>query len=274
MPWLKVDDGFHSHPKVMRAGTAAAGLWVRCGSYVAQHLTDGFVPKEIARAYGTPALARALVDAGLWVVADGGWIMHDYSTRNPSRAKVEEERAEATERQRKARDAAKSKRTTQTSVTDMSQRDDPPPVTDMSQRTPGAVTVPPYPARTQPVPTPTSGGAELAPLDPRPDAGTVVAAYVDAVRATAGPLDNRAKGRIAKDAAALLADGAPVSLLIDAAQRLAANGYADLGAEARRLHGERSVTPIRRPSASEAAANAALEAGARVAARHAAQEGA
>ncbi|HXH77146.1 HNH endonuclease [Nocardioides sp.] len=116
--------------------------------------------------------------------------------------------------------------------------------------------------------------AALVPLDRPPDAGTIVAAYVDAVRATAGPLDNRAKGRIAKDAATLLADGAPPALLIAAAQRLAANGFADLGAEARRIHGERTVTPIRRPSASEAAATAALEAGARVAARHAAQEGA
>jgi len=79
------------------------------------------------------------------------------------------------------------------------------------------------------------------PADARPpDASTVVAAYVEAVRQAGGILDNRAKGRIAKDAASLLKDGAPPDVLIEAAQRLGANGFADLGNEARRLHAERN----------------------------------
>lgn len=108
---------------------------------------------------------------------------------------------------------------------------------------------------------------------PTPDVGPaqIVAAYVDAVTGLGGVLDQRAKGRIAKDAVGLLNDGAPPGLLVAAAQRLAANGYADLGAEARRAQAAR---PGARPSASDAAAQAAIEAGQRVAARHAAQEGA
>jgi hypothetical protein len=78
---------------------------------------------------------------------------------------------------------------------------------------------------------------------PPPDtAATVVAAYADAVKAAGGLQDPRAKGRIGKDAGALIASGAPVHLLVDAAQRLATNGYADLGTEARRLWSERNAT--------------------------------
>lgn len=93
MSWLKVDDGFHSHPKVMRAGTAAAGLWVRCGSYVAQHLTDGFVPREVARAYGSRAQITALVEAGLWTEVEGGWCFHDWDEHNPTAIEVRADRA-------------------------------------------------------------------------------------------------------------------------------------------------------------------------------------
>lgn len=32
MPWFVVDDSAHSHPKFIKAGNAAVGLWMRCGS--------------------------------------------------------------------------------------------------------------------------------------------------------------------------------------------------------------------------------------------------
>ena len=67
MPWFKIDDSSHSHPKFVRAGNAALGLWVRCGAYSAQHLTEGHVPAEIVRVYGSPAQAAKLVK-----VANGG----------------------------------------------------------------------------------------------------------------------------------------------------------------------------------------------------------
>lgn len=110
MTWFKVDDSFHSHPKALKAGGMALGLWVRCGSYCAQHLTDGFIPREIVLLYGTKTLAAKLVDAKLWHAVDGGWLMHDYGDYNPTAEKVTAERRSATERQRQAREAAKSRR--------------------------------------------------------------------------------------------------------------------------------------------------------------------
>jgi hypothetical protein len=107
MPWFKVDDGFHSHPKTLRAGTAAAGLYVRCGSYSAQHLTDGFVPAEVAAQYGSPEWARRLVVVDYWRVVAGGYQMPDYLDYNPSKAQVLRERAQKAERQKRWREAQK-----------------------------------------------------------------------------------------------------------------------------------------------------------------------
>lgn len=98
MAWFRMDDGFHNHPKTIAAGTAAAGLFARCGSYAAQHLTDGFVPAAIARQYGTATMIKRLIEVGYWTADRDGYLMHDYLDYNPSRSKVEEDRARTAER--------------------------------------------------------------------------------------------------------------------------------------------------------------------------------
>lgn len=116
MPWFKIDDSSYSHPKFVRAGNAALGLWMRCGAYSAQHLLEGQVPGAIAKAFGTPAQARKLVEAGLWHAAghgcprcpqpaDGDFLIHDFfeGGRNSTRAQVESSRKAAADRQAKAR---------------------------------------------------------------------------------------------------------------------------------------------------------------------------
>jgi hypothetical protein len=126
MPWFKVDDGFHSHAKAITAGTAALGLWVRCGSWSAHHLTDGFVPTNVAKEFGTAAQVKSLVASGLWRGVEGGYTFNDFTDYNPTSEHVRTEREAAKERQRKAREAAKAKRDAQRSsgeVTDLSRRD-------------------------------------------------------------------------------------------------------------------------------------------------------
>lgn len=105
MPWFRLDDSFHSHPKVIAAGNEAIGLYVRCGTHAAQHLTDGFVARETVALYGGGDLASKLVSARLWHRARGGWTIHDYLKYNPSREQVERERKAAAERQRRYRSA-------------------------------------------------------------------------------------------------------------------------------------------------------------------------
>lgn len=121
MPWFRIDDKAHSHPKILRAGNAALGLWLRCGSYAAQHLTDGIVPGIIAELYGTKPQAAKLVKAGLWHEhghdcpdcpnpAPGDYAFHDFleDGRNTSRARHEAERKKARDRQAKHREGSGS----------------------------------------------------------------------------------------------------------------------------------------------------------------------
>lgn len=119
MPWFRIDDKAHSHPKLIKAGNAALGLWLRCGSYAAQHLTDGIVPGVVAELYGTKPQAAKLVKAGLWHEhghccpdgcpdpKPGDYAFHDFleDGRNTSRARHEAERKNARDRQAKHREA-------------------------------------------------------------------------------------------------------------------------------------------------------------------------
>jgi len=110
MSWFKIDDGFHCHPKVLEAGNEAIGLYVRCGSYSSQQLTEGFVPRVIALMYGDTHLIDALVKVGLFKAVDGGWQIHDYGVYNPTREQVLAEREASKTRQRNARERARQAR--------------------------------------------------------------------------------------------------------------------------------------------------------------------
>ena len=108
MPWFKLDDSFHSHPKVMAAGNEAVGLFVRCGTYAAQHLTDGFIPQQVVLLYGSEALADTLVEAKLWRRTRGGWQIHDYLNYNPSKQAVNNDRKNNADRQRRWQEARRN----------------------------------------------------------------------------------------------------------------------------------------------------------------------
>lgn len=99
-----MDDSIYDDPAVSRAGTAAFGLYCRCGAYVARHLLDGLVPPDIAAQYGTTEWRERLLSAGLWETAPGGqFYMPRYfqPDKNPTRARVLADRAAAAARQQK-----------------------------------------------------------------------------------------------------------------------------------------------------------------------------
>jgi len=104
MPWFRVDDNLALHPKTIRVGNAAVGMWVRSGSWCAQQLTDGFIPDQMVRVFGGPALAEKLVRAGFWLKVDGGYQFHEWGERQPSRARVEENRKAAATRKERWRE--------------------------------------------------------------------------------------------------------------------------------------------------------------------------
>lgn len=115
MPWFNVDDGFAFHRKTVRAGNAAAGLWVRAGSWCAKELTDGFVPDHMVPTMGTAKQAERLVTAGLWVRDDvrGGFQFHEYAEdgRNLTREVVLKKREQAAEKKRRQREGNGQKST-------------------------------------------------------------------------------------------------------------------------------------------------------------------
>ena len=112
MAWVRLDETFAEHPKVAKAGPLGLAMHVAALCYCNRHLTDGFVPKQIARTLldftglgmrmwdgdvvgggqdaGWELVVDDLVDAGMWVAVDGGWHIHDYLDYQPSRQQVQE----------------------------------------------------------------------------------------------------------------------------------------------------------------------------------------
>lgn len=115
MPWFKVDDTLHGHPKHRKAGLAAVGLWTVAGSYCSQYATEGFVPVWFVTGWPQGRkLAARLVAAGLWEegAKDGepGWWFHDWAHYQMTKDEIERDRASARERQRKFREKRREAR--------------------------------------------------------------------------------------------------------------------------------------------------------------------
>jgi hypothetical protein len=154
MTWVKLDDQFTDHPKVVAAGPLAAWLYI-CGlTYAARYLTDGFIPAAQVRRLadlGEPErLAERLVGVELWEREEAGYRIHDYLDFNPSAAQVRKEREDNARRQeewRRRRGEKPAPRTSRTARDAVSNG-----VTDAGDNptSNGAVTAP----RTRPVPGP------------------------------------------------------------------------------------------------------------------------
>lgn len=102
MAWVKLDNGFREHKKVLRATPAGVCLWV-CGLDYCnrQPARDGFIPAEVVPVlYPMPQpmkVAARLVAAGLWEEADGGFRVHDYHDYQPTAEAAEAKREQCRE---------------------------------------------------------------------------------------------------------------------------------------------------------------------------------
>ena len=157
MPWLRVDDAFPGHKKLVpleddaRRWADAVALWLAGGCYCSANLTDGHIPAvRLARltpmggARATKA-ADDLVEVGLWRRVDDGYEVHDFLDFNPSKKQVEEERRQKTDRQRKWRETRDDARDAHVDASTSPLRDG---------AVDGAVEpVPSRPVPTRPVPT-------------------------------------------------------------------------------------------------------------------------
>jgi hypothetical protein len=111
MSWLKLDDCFFRHPKVIAAGRDARDLYLAGLCYCGAGLTDGVIPAGALRILGADAdiddpkaAVTTLVRVGLWeMIESGEYRVHDYLEYNPSAEKVKAERKAAQERMRRNR---------------------------------------------------------------------------------------------------------------------------------------------------------------------------
>lgn len=105
MSWVKLDDQFPQHPKLVEAGPLGLSLFVAGLCYCSRYLTDGFIPRQ---AVGTlldfsgiwsdlvssmgeanaKQIASVLVGVGLWDASENGYLVHDYLAYNPSKEQV------------------------------------------------------------------------------------------------------------------------------------------------------------------------------------------
>jgi hypothetical protein len=149
MSWVKIDDKFTEHPKLISVSPLGIALQVAALCYANTHLTDGFIPynvvqKLISFRFSPPGdniiytisvtsgmqgedvdcdmISNWLVDAGVWEAVDGGFYIHDYPVYQPLKNDVlgiHDERSKAGKQggiksgdTRRSKSEAKSKQST------------------------------------------------------------------------------------------------------------------------------------------------------------------
>ncbi|MDQ0735151.1 hypothetical protein [Arthrobacter agilis] len=102
MAWFNADDKMHSHPKVRAAGLEATGLWLVCGTYCTDYLTDGVVPGWHVQSWPKGRqLAQRLITAGLWTAEGDQYRFLSWTEYQRTKEQVENEKRKARERKRK-----------------------------------------------------------------------------------------------------------------------------------------------------------------------------
>ena len=101
LPWVRLDTSFTTNPKIVRLVAekrqAAAFAYVCSLAYAGAHGTDGYIPEHcLYLVHATKRDAEALVKAGLWVLAPGGWDINGWDEFQVSddAAKKRRERAQ------------------------------------------------------------------------------------------------------------------------------------------------------------------------------------
>ena len=179
MSWLRIDDQFARHPKVLKAGPLASWLHVAALCHSASYLTDGFIDADtlpMLAAVPKPAdLARKLVAVGLWEATEGGWLIHDYLEWNPSSEQVKADREAARVRKARSRQRGTDATTADQQGRRMSRRDMPVTdgVTDAGVRGESPAT----PTHAHPIPSSDTSAAAANPRS-RPDVLAAAAALI------------------------------------------------------------------------------------------------
>jgi hypothetical protein len=93
MPWLRLDDTYDTHPKLLELSEQTRWRWTRALLYCARHRTGGFLSRPTIRDLGLSNSVGKLVDLGLLSTSDDGYLVHDWDAYNPKDATSAERQA-------------------------------------------------------------------------------------------------------------------------------------------------------------------------------------
>lgn len=107
MSWVRLDDNFPNHPKVIGLSDEAFRVYVSGLCYASHYLTDGLLKDAVVRRLGWVIGADELVSVGLWSTTKEGWQIASYGEYQSSKSDVE--KAKQANRERVARWQEKQK---------------------------------------------------------------------------------------------------------------------------------------------------------------------
>jgi hypothetical protein len=101
LPWVRLDSNIASNHKILallaeRDGYRAAFAYVCALGYCGGHGTDGFiVTNALGFVHGTQNVTRLLTKYGLWIPAEGGWLINDWEEYQESTPETQKRRVRA-----------------------------------------------------------------------------------------------------------------------------------------------------------------------------------
>jgi hypothetical protein len=103
MTWVRIDDGFPNHPKIIGLSDGAFRLYITALCYSNAYLTDGIIPINTVKKLSNSRHISALVEANLWEICGDDIKILGYDEYQFTKEKVETERKKAADRMAKAR---------------------------------------------------------------------------------------------------------------------------------------------------------------------------
>ena len=112
MSWVRLDDRFYNHRKIMSVSLPARWLYVSALCVANQHASNGVIDQAaqdcllvaVGRSGSFDALAAELVKARLWEPSGSEFLIHDYLEYQLSDEEQRKERAASAERQKRFRE--------------------------------------------------------------------------------------------------------------------------------------------------------------------------
>lgn len=109
--YVKLQTEIITDAKILMAGPEGFCLWAKGLAYSKQHLTDGFIPKEVLPILGVgikkvERIATLLVEVGLWEKVENGYTVgvEKWAKHQTTKEDVELKKAQNAERQRRYRE--------------------------------------------------------------------------------------------------------------------------------------------------------------------------